>query len=70
DTASLILEGENVGAVVRTTAGVKPVYISPGHRADLPSSVSLVLSLCSRYGIPDPARRAHQLTQEIRRTGR
>lgn len=70
DTASLTLEGETVGAVVRTRVGVKPVFVSPGHLADLPSSVSLVLSLCSRYRIPDPARRAHQLTQEIRRTGR
>jgi deoxyribonuclease V len=69
DTAPLTLEGETVGAVVRTRAGVKPVFVSPGHRADLPSSVSLVLSLCSRYRIPDPARRAHQLTQEIRKAG-
>jgi deoxyinosine 3'endonuclease (endonuclease V) len=37
-----------------------------GHRADLPTSIALVLSLCSRYRLPDPARRAHQLTREIR----
>ena len=67
DTASLFLEGETVGAVVRTRAGVRPVFVSPGHLADVASSVLLVLSLCSRYRIPDPARRAHQLTQEIRK---
>jgi len=69
-TAPLTLSGETVGAVVRTRAGVKPVFVSPGHLADLPSSVALVLALCSRYRIPDPARRAHQLTQEIRRANR
>ena len=67
DTAPLMKDGETVGAAVRTRARVKPVFVSPGHLADLPSSVSLVLALCSRYRIPDPARRAHQLTQEIRK---
>jgi deoxyribonuclease V len=67
DTAPLLLEGETVGAVVRTRAAVKPVFVSPGHLADTESSVRLILSLCSRYRIPDPARRAHQLTQEIRK---
>ncbi len=70
DTAPLTLSGETVGAAVRTRAGLKPVFESPGHLADLPSSVALVLALCSRYRIPDPARRAHQLTQEIRRANR
>lgn len=69
DTAPLTLEGDTVGAAVRTRAGVKPVFVSPGHLADLPSSISLVLALCSRHRIPDPARRAHQLTQEIRKAG-
>ena len=67
DTVPLTLEGDTVGAVVRTRAGVKPVFVSPGHLADRESSISLVLALCSRYRIPDPARRAHQLTQEIRK---
>ncbi len=67
DAVPLLFEGETVGAVVRTRDGVRPVFVSPGHLADTESSVSLVLSLCSRYRIPDPARRAHQLTQEIRK---
>jgi len=69
DTAPLTRDGETVGAAVRTRARVKPVFVSPGHLADLPSSISLVLALCSRYRIPDPARRSHQLTQEIRKAG-
>lgn len=70
DTTSLRIGEETVGTVVRTRKGVKPVFVSPGHLADRSSSVSLVLSLCSRYRIPDPARRAHQMTQEIRKTRR
>lgn len=70
DASPLVLEGETVGAAVRTRPGVKPVFVSPGHLADVRSSVALVLALCSRYRIPDPARRAHQLTQEIRKARR
>jgi deoxyribonuclease V len=65
--APLRHEGEPVGAVLRTRKGVKPVYVSVGHRVDLPTSIALVLSLCTRYRLPDPARRAHQLTRELRR---
>jgi deoxyribonuclease V len=67
DWTPLVHDGETVGAVLRTRPRVKPVFVSPGHRADLPSSIALVLRLCFRYRLPDPARRAHQLTQEIRR---
>ncbi|HSL92925.1 MAG TPA: deoxyribonuclease V [Candidatus Limnocylindrales bacterium] len=67
DWSPLTHEGEIVGAVVRTRDAVKPVFVSVGHRVDLPSAISLVLRLCSRYRLPDPARRAHQVTREIRR---
>lgn len=59
--------GEILGAAVRTRAGVRPVYVSVGHRADLDTAIALVLSLCPRYRIPEPARRAHQLTRELRK---
>ncbi len=67
DWSPLILEGEVVGAVVRTRDAVKPVFVSIGHRTDLPSAIFLVLHLCSRFRLPDPARRAHELTRELRR---
>jgi len=67
ELAPLRHEGEVVGAVLRTRKGVRPVYVSAGHRADLPTAIGLVLSLCTRYRLPDPARRAHQLTRELRR---
>ncbi|MBF0549962.1 MAG: endonuclease V [Deltaproteobacteria bacterium] len=49
-----------IGAVVRTRAGVKPVYVSPGHRADIEGSVALTLDLCRRFRLPEPIRLAHQ----------
>ncbi len=71
-SAPLIIDGEPVGAVVRTRAGVKPVFVSPGHRADVGSAVDLVLALATRYRLPEPQRRAHQATVALYRqdTGR
>ncbi|MGE5663968.1 MAG: endonuclease V, partial [Deltaproteobacteria bacterium] len=70
DWVPLTIDGETVGAVLRTRPGVKPVFVSPGHRADLASAIALVLRFCSGFRLPDPARRAHQLTRELRRQGR
>lgn len=53
--------GEIIGAVVRTRAGVKPVYVSPGHRADLDCAIRLVLACAPRYRLPEPTRLAHLL---------
>ncbi|GAB4506229.1 MAG: deoxyribonuclease V [Anaerolineales bacterium] len=53
--------GETIGAALRTRTGVKPVYVSPGHRADLDSAVRLVLACAPRYRLPEPTRLAHLL---------
>ena len=50
-----------IGQVLRTRSGVKPVYVSPGHLIDVPHSVELVLACCTRYRLPEPTRRAHQV---------
>lgn len=57
-------EREKVGAVLRTRQGVKPVFVSPGHRIDLTTSIRIVLATCQKYRIPEPLRRAHLLSRE------
>lgn len=52
-------KGQLIGAVLRTRPNVKPVYISAGHLADLPSSLELVLNCTTKYRLPDPIRAAH-----------
>ena len=53
--------GDLVGAAVRTRRGVKPVFVSPGHRVDVASAVRLTLACTDRYRLPEPSRVAHQL---------
>ncbi|MFN3821679.1 MAG: endonuclease V, partial [bacterium] len=53
-----------IGAIVRTRQGVKPVYVSPGHRCNLSSAIRLVLYSAVRFRIPEPIRWAHRLANE------
>jgi deoxyribonuclease V len=55
----LRINGKAVGAVLRTKKGVKPVFVSPGHRIDLTSSIELVLETTRGYRLPEPTRQAH-----------
>lgn len=54
-------QGEVIGAVVRTQAKVKPLYISPGHRITLEEAVRYVLACGRGYRLPEPTRLAHQV---------
>jgi deoxyribonuclease V len=58
-TTPLTIAGTIVGAVIRTRRGVKPVFVSPGHRVDVESSIQLVLGTCRGFRLPEPIRRAH-----------
>jgi deoxyribonuclease V len=69
-TSPIVHEGEVVGMVVRTRAGARPLYVSAGHRMDLPTAVDLVLRLAPKYRQPETTRRAHQLVNEHRRADR
>ncbi|MGB9632536.1 MAG: endonuclease V, partial [Chloroflexaceae bacterium] len=57
----LVHQREQVGWVLRTRPGVKPVYVSPGHRVSLESSADLTLRLVTRCRLPEPIRYAHNL---------
>jgi len=52
---------ETIGAVLRTRAGVKPLYISPGHRIGLESAIAWVMACLTRYRLPETTRWAHRL---------
>ncbi|OQA24604.1 MAG: Endonuclease V [Verrucomicrobia bacterium ADurb.Bin345] len=56
----LIDRGERVGTVLRTRAGVKPVYISVGHLMDLDTAERIVLACGAGYRLPEPTRLADQ----------
>lgn len=57
-----LLDGDEVvGAAVRTRTGVTPVYVSVGHKVDLPSAIGWVLRCAPRFRLPETTRQAHKL---------
>jgi len=52
--------GEVIGAALRTRSGVKPVFVSAGHKISLPEAVRWTLACCRGYRLPEPTRLAHQ----------
>jgi deoxyribonuclease V len=63
-----LLDGEEqIGVVLRTRKGVRPVFVSIGHRVDLESAVKLVLACCTRYRIPEPTRQADIEVAKLKR---
>jgi deoxyribonuclease V len=57
----LVDAGETIGAVLRTRAGVKPLYVSIGHRLSLETAVRWTMACCTKYRLPETTRHAHRL---------
>jgi deoxyribonuclease V len=61
DWQPLLDEEEIIGAALRTQPGVKPIYISIGHRITLETAINIVLRCTAGYRLPEPIRQAHRL---------
>ncbi len=59
-TAELVDKEEVIGVALRTHVGRIPVYVSIGHKIDLPGAIQWVLRCCRNYRLPEPTRLAHQ----------
>lgn len=65
--AALVVNGEVLGAVVRTRAGGRPVYVSVGHRMDLEAAVALVMDCVQGHRLPEPTRLADRRVAALKR---
>ncbi len=65
--SELLHRGERVGSVLRTRTGVKPLFVSPGHRCNQQGAVDLVLRCGGGYRLPEPVRLADQGVAEFKR---
>ncbi len=61
----LMDHGQTIGAIVRTRTGVKPVFVSIGHRVDLKTSIDYVLGCCKGYRLPETTRKADRLASDV-----
>ena len=66
-SSPLVDAGERIGSVLRTRDRTRPLFVSIGHRVDLPSAETLVLACCTRYRVPEPTRQADIEVAKLKR---
>jgi deoxyribonuclease V len=57
------MEGEIIGAALRTRPQTRPVYISIGHRVSLETAIQWVMDCTTRYRLPETTRWSHRLSK-------
>ncbi|MFJ6748824.1 endonuclease V [Streptomyces sp. NPDC091266] len=57
-------DAEEVGRALRTQKGVKPVFVSVGHRVDLDRACAHTLHLAAAYRLPETTRAADALCRK------
>jgi deoxyribonuclease V len=65
DDNLLIWKGKQVGLLLRTQKGIKPLYVSPGHRITLPECLEITLGCVTRCRFPLPVRQADLLSRRL-----
>jgi deoxyribonuclease V len=66
-TTPLMDGKEQIGVVLRTQTGVRPVFVSIAHHVDLASAIKLVMACCTRHRIPEPTRQADIEVAKLKR---
>ena len=66
-TPLLADDGEEVGRALRTQDGVKPVFVSVGHRTGLDTACAHTLRLAREFRIPETTRQADTLCRQALR---
>jgi len=51
--------GRDVGWVVKSKAECRPIFVSPGHRVSLDSSIEIVMKCIKNHKLPEPLHLAH-----------
>jgi deoxyribonuclease V len=65
--ARLMLDGEQVGLVLRTRDHVRPLFVSVGHRVTLNDARRWTLRACRGVRLPEPTRRADRYVSAARK---
>ena len=64
--SSLVDDEETIGSVLCTQDGIKPLFVSIGHRVSLASARNWILRLANQYRQPEPIRCANEVVNKLR----
>jgi len=59
-------KNELIGCCIRTRENVRPIFISQGHKIDLPTAVDIILNCTTNFKMPEPLRDAHITANKIK----
>ncbi|HSF31823.1 MAG TPA: deoxyribonuclease V [Candidatus Tectomicrobia bacterium] len=62
-------QGRIIGAVLRTKPKTTPIFVSIGHRLDLPAAIRILIEGTRGVRIPEPTRLAHNFVTQLRHGG-
>lgn len=68
-TTALRDKKEIIGMAVRSRPGVRPIFVSCGHRVSLRTALRLTLACCDGYRIPKPQRETDRWVKQLRLAG-
>jgi len=68
DFSHLMDRSEEIGAAVRTRDRVSPMFVTIGHRIDLPCAIKITVDCVRGYRVPEPTRQAHLAVNLLRRS--
>ncbi|MDI6888189.1 MAG: endonuclease V [Methanocellales archaeon] len=61
----ILLDGKHVGASLLSKSGCNPIYIAPGHRVSLRTTIKIVKHCLRGYKLPEPIRVAHEYVGRV-----
>ena len=67
ESTPLFYNGKQVGHLLRSKKGCRPIVIAPGHRVSVDASLELAREYLSDHKLPEPCRRAHEYVNQVKR---
>jgi deoxyribonuclease V len=64
---SLLYGGKVVGWALKSKTGCRPIFVSPGHRVSLKSSLDITMKCIKDHKLPEPLHLAHIAANEEKR---
>jgi deoxyribonuclease V len=61
-------QDDHIGFALRSRAGVKPIFVSPGHLCDHDSALELTLNTLDKYKLPKPTMIADKYSKQLKLT--
>lgn len=66
EASNLRFDGETLGKVLKSKKNCNPIFVSPGHRVSVETSLETVKKCLRNHKLPEPLFRAHQYANEIK----